>query len=95
MYFAPDNFVRALGKHASDVKKGKLIIVSFDAVPAQINLLREGYCTTLIGQRAYDMGAKSMEALNQIVQGKKVSDIDTGVEVINAANIQKFRAKDR
>ena len=49
--FAPEGYIRAVKNKAADIKSGKCVIVSFDTLPSQVKLLKEGYATTLIGQR--------------------------------------------
>lgn len=89
--FAPEAFSRALKTRQADIKAGKFVVVSFDTLDSQLKLLKEGYATTLIGQRPYGMGVRSVDALN-ILAGKGTVDpvIDTGVDVVSSANIDKF-----
>ncbi|HWL19932.1 MAG TPA: sugar-binding protein [Bradyrhizobium sp.] len=89
--FAPEAFSRALKTRQADIKAGKFVVVSFDTLDSQLKLLKEGYATTLIGQRPYGMGARSVDALN-ILAGKGTVDpiIDTGVDVVSSANVDKF-----
>ena len=89
--FAPEAFSRALKSHHEDIKAGKFVVVSFDTLDSQLKLLKEGYATTLIGQRPYGMGAKSVDALNTLA-GKGTVDavIDTGVDVVSKDNVSKF-----
>lgn len=52
------------------------------------------YVDALIGQRPYAMGVKSVDVLNDLVQGKTVpAVIDTGVDVITQDNVDQFLQK--
>lgn len=66
------------------------MIVSFDTLPEELKLLKNGYCSALIGQRPYAMGEKSMDVLNDLSEGKKAESINTGVDVVDASNVDKF-----
>jgi ribose transport system substrate-binding protein len=91
--FAPEAYMRALKNKAADLKGGKFVIVSFDTLPTQIKLLKDGYATTLIGQRPTKMGSESVAQLNKILKGEKVPPVtDTGVDIVNSSNVDKFTA---
>lgn len=67
------------------------MIVPFDTLPSQIKLLKEGYATTLIGQRPLTMGIDSVKQLDDLSKGGKVPPItDTGVDIVNSSNVDKF-----
>jgi ribose transport system substrate-binding protein len=71
-----------------------LTVVSFDSLPEELALLKKEYVDALIGQRPYAMGVKSVDVLNDLVQGKTVpAVIDTGVDVITKDNIDQFLKK--
>jgi ribose transport system substrate-binding protein len=71
-----------------------LVVVSFDSLPEEIALLKKQYVDALIGQRPYAMGVKSVDVLNDLVQGKTVpAVIDTGVDVITQDNVDQFLKK--
>ena len=89
--FAPEAYMRALKNKAADLKSGKFVIVSFDTLPTQVKLLKDGYATTLIGQRPLAMGADSVEQLDKLSKGEKVPPVtDTGVDIVDASNVAKF-----
>ncbi len=89
--FAPAAYTRALKNKAADLKSGKFVIVSFDTLPSQIKLLKEGYATTLVGQRPLAMGIGSIDQLDKLSQGGKVPPVtDTGVDVVDKSNVAKF-----
>jgi ribose transport system substrate-binding protein len=90
LFGAPEAYIKALGKRAGDIKSNKFVIVSFDTLPEELKLLKNGYCSALIGQRPYAMGEKSMNVLNDLSEGKKAESINTGVDVVDASNVDKF-----
>ena len=92
--FAPEAYIRAVKNRAADIKSGKFVIVSFDTLPSQLKLLKDGYATTLIGQRPYAMGTGSIDDLDKLSKGETVDPVtDTGVDVVNAANVASFLDK--
>ena len=92
--FAPEAYIRAVKDRAAEIKSGKFVIVSFDTLPSQLKLLKEGYATTLIGQRPYAMGTGSIDDLEKLSKGETVPPItDTGVDIVNSANIDSFLNK--
>jgi ribose transport system substrate-binding protein len=91
LFGAPEAYIRALGKRKDDVKAKKFVVVSFDSLPEELKLLKQGYCNALVGQRPYQMGVKSVDVLNDLAAGKEVPKvIDTGVDVITAENVGQF-----
>ena len=91
--FAPEAYERALKNKVADLRSGKFVIVSFDTLPAQIKLLKEGYATTLVGQRPYAMGVDSIQDLDKLSKGETVPPVtDTGVDIVDASNVDKFTA---
>jgi len=83
--FAPDNYAAAMEPYRNAIVSGRLVIVSFDAVDAQIKLLKAGLATALIGQNPYRMGTSSVEILNDLAAGHNAPTlVDTGVTVIDA-----------
>ncbi|MGD0104543.1 MAG: sugar-binding protein [Rhodopila sp.] len=91
--FAPEAYIRAVKNKAADLKAGKFVIVSFDTLPNQIKLLKDGYATTLVGQRPLAMGVDSVDQLDKLSKGEKVPPVtDTGVDVVDASNVGTFVA---
>jgi ribose transport system substrate-binding protein len=90
LFGAPEAFMKAIGKRAADVKANKFVLVSFDTLPEELKLLKDGYCSALIGQRPLAMGVKSMDVLNDIASGKKPENINTGVDVVDISNVDTF-----
>lgn len=91
--FAPEAYMRALKNKEAALKSGKFVIVSFDTLPTQIKLLKDGYATTLVGQRPLAMGTGSIEDLDKLSKGEKVPPLtDTGVDVVDKSNVGTFAA---
>jgi ribose transport system substrate-binding protein len=91
LFGAAEAYVRAVDvNHRIE----NLAVVSFDSLPEELALLKKQYVDALIGQRPYAMGVKSVDVLNDLVQGKTVpAVIDTGVDVITQDNIDQFLKK--
>ena len=87
---APEAYIKALAKKDSDMKSGKFAVVSFDSLPAQLKLVKEGHCNALVGQRPTKMGSDSMDALMSLAGGKKAENVNTGVDVITKDNVDQF-----
>jgi ribose transport system substrate-binding protein len=88
--FLPDNYKKAVASRVQDLNSGTFVIVAFDILPTQLRLLKDGFCSALIGQRAHEMGAKSISMLNDILHGKKVANLETGVDVVERSNVGAF-----
>lgn len=94
LFGAPEAYIRAIGQHTADIKAKKFVVVSFDHLPDELKLLKQGYCNALIGQRPYAMGTKSVDVLNELVNGKNVpAVVDTGVDVVTTQNVDQFLKK--
>lgn len=92
--FAPEAYVKALGGRAADIKSKKLVIVSFDTLPEQLTLLKEGYASVLIGQRPYKIGIEVINTLNDLAAGKQVpAVVDTGTDVVDQSDVDQFLKK--
>lgn len=89
--FAPDGWKNFVDQYKADVDSGALALVVADTLPQQLELLKEGYAHGLVGQRPYEMGVKSMDALLAIVNGETVDEIIyTGNDVVTADNVDQF-----
>ncbi len=90
LFGAPEAYVKALAKKSADLKAGKFAVVSFDSLPAELKLVKQGYCNALIGQRPLRMGSDSIAALKDLAEGKPAADKNTGVDVITDKNVDTF-----
>ncbi len=68
--------------------------VSFDTIPAAIELLRAGKVQVLLGQKYLGWGEESIKLLHGIVNGRKPANpiIDSGVDVVTAATVDAYEA---
>jgi len=81
---------------------GKIKLVSFDATTDIINGIMEGVINATVAQREYDMGYKSVQILKLMAEkgpdaalkemGAVDGVIDTGVDVVTAANLKDYEA---
>lgn len=60
---------------------GQVTIIAFDAVPPQVEALREGTITALIAQPAAEIGAASVEALVDYLRGGHSGPVPVSSEV--------------
>ena len=51
------------------------------------------YLTALIGQRPFKIGVQSITSLKEATEGKKIENVDTGVDVVDASNVDQFIKK--
>ncbi|MCS6844154.1 MAG: sugar-binding protein [Caldilineales bacterium] len=83
-------------------KVGQIKLVCFDATTDIINGIKEGVIDATVAQREFDMGYKSVQIIYKIWKdgkekafaemGVKNGVIDTGVDVITAANLKDYEA---
>lgn len=89
--FAPEAYIKALGKRAEEIKSKKLVVVGFDTLVPELKLLQQGYVNVLVGQRPRKIGSDAVQALLDLSNGKKLPEInDTGVDVVDETNIAQF-----
>jgi len=92
--YAREAYIRALGSHAPDIKTKKFVIVSFDNLVSQLELLKDGYANVLVGQRPAAMGSKAVDVLNELVDRHPIQDsYDTGVDIVTPENVAEFLKK--
>ena len=72
--FAPEAYTQALGDRANDVKTetrdGSLVIVSFDVLEPQVQLIRNGLTTANVSQRPMRLGYQTMHVLYRLANGR-------------------------
>ncbi|HTJ88667.1 MAG TPA: sugar-binding protein [Acidocella sp.] len=77
--------------HKAAIDSGKLTIVSADTLPAELSELSKGEVAALVGQQPYAMGAKAMEILQALSQGKTEKPIQyVGLDVVTKDNVAQF-----
>ena len=80
----------AMPQWEAATRAGQLKTVCFDTLPFQLELLREGYLTALIGQKYWGWGYDSIQILyDKIVYGRAVPTfIDTGINIVTNNNVE-------
>jgi ribose transport system substrate-binding protein len=89
--FVPEGYRSFFNSNADRFKSGKLVAVSADTLPSELQLLKEGDVAALVGQRPFEMGEKAIDALLALHQGKPVQQIIyTGVDRVTKDNVAQF-----
>jgi ribose transport system substrate-binding protein len=75
--------------------KGKLKTVAYDSLPFQLELVKQGYVSALVGQKYFGWGYDTVSLMyDHLTSGTEVSDfIDSGFDVVCGNNAQKMSAK--
>ncbi|MEO7913038.1 MAG: sugar-binding protein [Roseiflexaceae bacterium] len=70
-------------------RQGNLKSVAFDTLPVELDLLRDGYVSALIGQKYWGWGYDSVQILyDRIVSNKQFPPfIDTGTDIVTINNV--------
>lgn len=75
-------------------KPGDLTVVSIDALPEELDYVRQGYVQVLLGQKLWGWGYESVRMLKEIKEGKKVGGvIDSGVDIVTIENVEEYAMK--
>jgi len=75
-------------------KAGELTVIAFDALPEELDYLRQGYAQALIGQKLWGWGYESVRMLKEIKEGRKLpSVIDSGVDIVTKENVEEYAMK--
>ena len=79
-------------------KVGKVAIVCFDEDDVTLAGIKEGAIFSTVVQKPYEFGYQSVRILAAMARGEKVDIppnkiIDTGVDVVNRSNVDRFWAK--
>jgi ribose transport system substrate-binding protein len=89
--FVPEGYRNFVDNNAERFKSGKLVAVSADTLPSELQLLKQGYVAALVGQRPFEMGEKAMDTLLALHDGKSVPAIVyTGVDRVTKDNVDQF-----
>jgi ribose transport system substrate-binding protein len=71
--------------------RGKVKIVGFDATKEAVQATADGRMTGTVAQSPRAMGQKGIESALAVIEGKVVeSRIDTGTELVTAANAAQY-----
>lgn len=73
-------------------RKGALKVFAFDDLPDTVQGVKDGYINGIMVQRPVTMGRLAVESLVAQIKGEagEISDIDTGVTVVNAENLDSY-----
>jgi ribose transport system substrate-binding protein len=76
-------------------KPGDLAVVSIDALPEQLDYVRQGYVQVLLGQKLWGWGFESIRMLKEFKEGKLPAEkiIDSGLDVITKENVEAYAEK--
>jgi ABC-type sugar transport system substrate-binding protein len=86
-----------MGMGAIEALKGakmldKVVVVGFDGNPEAAASILKGEMAISIAQRPANMGAVGVESLSKLIKGETLPPvIDTGAEVVNKENAQKYK----
>ncbi|MCZ2156089.1 MAG: substrate-binding domain-containing protein [Bryobacterales bacterium] len=69
---------------------GEVKVVGFDLLPSTLELIDEGVIGATIGQAPERQSYEAVSLLLAVLNGEAISDVDTGVEIVNAENIAKY-----
>jgi ribose transport system substrate-binding protein len=67
--FIPDANRAAVEQYKDKIADGSLALVVADTLPVQTDQMKEGYSAGQVGQRPFEMGYKTMIALQQMAEG--------------------------
>ena len=68
--FLPDANRAAVGKYKAKIASKSLALIVADTLPVQIDQMKEGLSLGQVGQRPFEMGYKTMNALAEMTSGK-------------------------
>ena len=76
-------------------KPGDLFVVSIDALPEQLDYVRQGYVQVLMGQKLWGWGYESIRLLKEFKEGKTPAEpvIDSGLDIITKENVEEYAMK--
>jgi ribose transport system substrate-binding protein len=75
-------------------KPGSLTVVSIDALPEELDYVRQGYVQVLLGQKLWGWGYESVRMLQEIKEGKAPRGvIDSGVDIVTKDNVEQYAEK--
>ena len=79
----------------SSKKPGDLTVVSIDALPEQLDYLRQGYVQVLMGQKLWGWGYESVRLLKEYKEGKTPARqvIDSGLDIVTKENVEEYAQK--
>lgn len=89
--FAPEAYKGFVNANRKRYDSGQLALVMPDDLPIEVQLLQQGYAQVLVGQRPAEMGAKAMDILLALHEGKQVPKVTyVGLDVVTKQNAAQF-----
>lgn len=67
-----------------------VIIVGFDELPATLQLIQEGFIAGSVSQAPQRQGYEAVRLLVDFLNGEAIGEVDTGIEVIDQSNVDRF-----
>ena len=68
----------------------EVIIVGFDELPATLQLIQEGIIAGSVSQAPQRQGFEAVRLLVDFLNGEAIGEVDTGIEVIDQNNVDRF-----
>ena len=93
--FLPDANRAAVGKQKAKIASKSLALIVADTLPVQIDQMKEGLSLGQVGQRPFEMGYKTMNALRDMAAGKAApkDPTYTGLDVCTPETVATCIAK--
>jgi ribose transport system substrate-binding protein len=90
-----DNAYRqAIDPYKGKLGDGSLVVLSADTLDMQMQQLKDGLSSGQVGQRPFQMGYLAMQRLNELTEGKTLTDPEyTGLDVCTKDNAESCLAK--
>jgi ribose transport system substrate-binding protein len=76
-------------------KPGDLTVIAFDALPEELDYIRQNYVQVLVGQKLWGWGYESIRLLKDIKEGEQIQQpiIDSGVDIVTKENVEAYAEK--
>jgi ribose transport system substrate-binding protein len=75
-------------------KAGQMTVISIDALPEELDYVRQGYVQVLLGQKLWGWGYESVRMLKELKEGKTPQGvIDSGVDIVTKDNVEEYAQK--
>jgi len=93
--FLPDANRAAVNKYKSKIASKSLALIVADTLPVQLDQMKEGLSLGQVGQRPFEMGYKTMQALQSMASGKPApkDPTYTGLDVCTPETVATCIAK--
>lgn len=83
--------VPALGEYVKrNGLQGQVTVVGFDELPTTLDLIKNGFIAASISQAPERQGYEAVRMLVDFLKGNPITDVDTGVGVIDASNVDEY-----